>query len=177
MILRSGRLFVLLLGGSLSLLVQGASPPPDRVAKFKAVYLYHFSNFLQWPENGLPEKTFTLCMPHGHPITEHLGKLEGRRAQGRQLEIREIAGPDSVQGCQILYVGATRLPVDWVDAHYRSVQPIVTVGDGPEFARCCGMIGFFLEGARLRFAISAARVKEMRVGISSKLLRLAEIVD
>jgi len=50
------------------------------------------------------------------------------------------------------------------------------VGDYAGFARQGGMVGFVMDGAKVRFEINLEAVDRGRMHISSKLLKLARIV-
>ena len=54
--------------------------------------------------------------------------------------------------------------------------PVLTVGDGDDFARNGGMIGLFVEDGRMRFAINPDAAHRAGLRLSSQLLKLAKIV-
>jgi hypothetical protein len=54
---------------------------------------------------------------------------------------------------------------------------VLTVGDAADFARIGGMIGFYVENNKIRLQINARTAKEANLSISSKLLRLAAVVE
>jgi hypothetical protein len=51
------------------------------------------------------------------------------------------------------------------------------VGDRSSFAKEGGMIGFSLENNKIRFQINAKTAKIANLQISSKLLRLADVIE
>lgn len=52
----------------------------------------------------------------------------------------------------------------------------LTVGDIQGFARRGGVIGFFLEGNRVRFEVNVDAAERSRLRLNSKLLRLARVI-
>jgi len=54
---------------------------------------------------------------------------------------------------------------------------ILTIGDMPGFDEQCGVINFYLKGGKVRFEVNVAASRREGLRISSKLLRLARIVD
>jgi hypothetical protein len=52
-------------------------------------------------------------------------------------------------------------------------QPVLTVGESPDFVRQGGIINFILEEGKVRFEIDPANAERARLRISSRLLRLA----
>ncbi len=70
--------------------------------------------------------------------------------------------------------GAPKLKSIMADLNGRS---ILTVSDMEDFARNRGMIRLFTSDNKIRFRINPEAAKAANVTISSKLLRLAEIVQ
>lgn len=54
---------------------------------------------------------------------------------------------------------------------------ILTIGDTPGFAVQCGVINFYLKSGKVRFEINIEASRRENLQISSKLLRLARIVN
>jgi hypothetical protein len=55
-------------------------------------------------------------------------------------------------------------------------QPVLIVGDSPEFAQRGGMIGFSTEGSRVRFTVNLAATQAAGLMLQSELLRVAAAV-
>ena len=51
------------------------------------------------------------------------------------------------------------------------------MGESPGFASGGGGINFFIEGKRMRFEINPEATKRANLRVSSKLLRLARVVE
>jgi hypothetical protein len=58
-----------------------------------------------------------------------------------------------------------------------SNRSILTVSDADEFARSGGMIRFRLENNKIRLQINLRAAKAANLAISSKLLRVAEVIE
>ena len=54
---------------------------------------------------------------------------------------------------------------------------IVAIGETPGFAEECGIINFYLKNGKFRFEINIEASHRENLQISSKLLRLARIVN
>ena len=59
----------------------------------------------------------------------------------------------------------------------RRGRPVLTVGDGPDFARKGGVIGLVRGENRVGFEISLKAAKEGGLDIGAPLLELANLVD
>lgn len=144
----------------------------------KAAYLYNFAKFVDWPPTAFlrPDDPFTICLA-GDPFGGALDKvIQGEVLNGRKLTIRRIAATDSTAGCQIVYVDPFQ------DRRYEETNavplnsPILTVGETEDFINNGGMIRFIKSGHRIQFQINADAVSRASLKVSSRLLRLAEIV-
>jgi hypothetical protein len=56
-----------------------------------------------------------------------------------------------------------------------SRRPVITVGDGEDFVRRGGMVGFVIRSRKVRFLINPDAAAKVGISFSSKLLRIAEI--
>jgi hypothetical protein len=93
---------------------------------------------------------------------------------GHPLEVRHLTRPDEATGCNMIYVP------DGSEEAFRSArtgtEPVLTVGESDRFLATGGMIEFFSDHShvRLRINLEAARASSLK--ISSKLLRVAQVV-
>jgi hypothetical protein len=85
-------------------------------------------------------------------------------------------GIDGLAGCHLLFWSGS-------DDHQRRMllqalagKPVLTVSDDGAFARAGGMINFFVDSERMRFAVNPAAAERGGLRISSRLLKLAVIV-
>jgi hypothetical protein len=53
---------------------------------------------------------------------------------------------------------------------------VLTVSDAPQFAQRGGMIGFQLDGNRVRFAVNLGAAQEAGLQFNSELLRVAATI-
>jgi len=144
----------------------------------KAAFLYNFAKFIDWPPTAFlrPDDPFTICLA-GDPFAGALDKvIQGEVLNGRKLSIRRMTAADSAAGCQIVYVAPMQ------ERRYAETNavplnsPILTVGETEDFINNGGMIRFIQTGHRIQFQINADAVSRTSLKVSSRLLRLAEIV-
>ena len=78
--------------------------------------------------------------------------------------------------CHLLFIADAerRRATDGLSA-VKALQ-VLTVSDAKDFANTGGMIEFYLEGGRMRFAINVDAVDRSGLHLSSRLLGLAKIV-
>ena len=54
---------------------------------------------------------------------------------------------------------------------------MLTVGDADNFVDSGGIIGFFTENGKIKFQVNLPAAKSANLLISSKLLRVARVID
>jgi hypothetical protein len=144
----------------------------------KAAFLYNFAKFIQWPSQAFTDRDmpFTICI-HGDSVQDALDKtIEGETLNGRHVTTRRLAAGEAIRGCHIVYVsGAESRRAPEVLAAANGM-PVLTVGESPDFINSGGMIRFTEGGHRVRFEINPDATERALLRVSSRLLRLADIV-
>jgi hypothetical protein len=77
----------------------------------------------------------------------------------------------------LLYV--TGLPIRDSRQLVRSLQgaPILTIGDGEDFARVGGIVQLFYEAGKIKFGINRDALKRSGIQIRSNLLQMATMIQ
>ncbi len=145
--------------------------------KLKAVCLYNFSKFVEWPSDAFPNESAPLVVgilgtdPFGPDFDQ---ALRNKLANGRKIEIKRFAQVQDVSACHMLFVAASET------AHLSDAmekvkdKSVMLVGDVPDFAKNGGTVRFFLEDNKIRFEINLEAAKRSRLKINSQLLSLAK---
>jgi len=151
----------------------------SREYQVKAAFLFNFTQFVTWTPAACPQTDAPLII--GILGEDRLGAtLEGLTrgvtVNGRMVAVERYASLEEVGTCQILFVSASeagRLPAVFDALRGRS---ILSVGESPGFADRRGVIGLGLVNNRLRLEINTGAADAANLTISSKLLRLADVV-
>lgn len=145
-------------------------------AVIKAVYLYNFARFTEWPAS-MPKGPLTLCVMDDPDVAASLDGLAGDKPiNGRDVTVASIATFRIVRQCHLLYVpGSDRVKVlSALDSV--SSLPVLTVGDGEVFTRAGGVAALLTDGERTRFAINPDALTRSGLRISSQVLGLARLI-
>lgn len=173
---RFGRLLLLgaaLCGSVLPCLASGTSE-----YRLKAVFLFNFARFTQWPAQAFssPTAPFVIGVLGEDPFASDLDELvRGEKVDGHLLTVRRFQQVEEIRECHILFVSpgkARQLTQILSKLQGRSV---LTVGETAEFPQRGGMIGF-VTGTTIKVRINVEAARAANLVISSKLLRAAEIV-
>ena len=140
--------------------------------QIKAAYLYNFLKYVDWPEPI--NRTFRICVAGQNPFGSVLdGLTSNERVRGNPVKTEIILGFEP--GCDVIFTPRTsNIPAYLQGA---AGMPILTVGETPRFIEQGGIVNFFLENGKVRFAINRNAAERAGLRFSSRLLQLAKIVD
>ena len=157
-----------------------AQTAPAKEYQLKAVFLFNFAQFVEWPASAFPETQTPLVIgvlgedPFGTYLDE---TIKGETVNSHPLVVQRYRRVEDITTCHILFVSQaeeSRLKPILSALKGRS---ILTVGDAERFSTGGGMIGFFTDHSRIRLRVNVEAAKAANLTISSKLLRPAEIVS
>lgn len=156
-----------------------AQDQPSPEYQLKAVFLFNFAQFVDWPATAFPTASTPLVVGilGDDPFGSYLdGLVVDEKIQGHPLIVRRFRRAADLEFCHVLFISASesgRLPEILAALKSRST---LTVGDSPEFNRNGGMIRFVSEAGKIRLRINVEVAKACGLTLSSKLLRPATIV-
>ncbi|HSY44759.1 MAG TPA: YfiR family protein [Steroidobacteraceae bacterium] len=145
--------------------------------QLKAVFLFNFVHFVEWPQAALPPDSapFVIGVLGKDPFGSELDAVvHGESVSGHPLAIERFADVARLRNCQILFIPAGEL------AHLDEIlgalkgRSVLTVTEGP--APRGVMIDLVKEDNRIRLRIDLDAARAGNLTISSKLLRPAQIV-
>ncbi len=185
------RLLRSLLAGALALACAwsgsawAADVDAGKAAKVKAGYLYNFIKFVQWPGRAFakPDAPVRIAIVGSLQIAGLLKEaVVGETVQGRALDVvsfekLEQVTTDQLTSFHLVFVADGDRAAQDTAIQILKDKPVLTVSDGDRFARRGGMIELFLKETRIAMRVNSKAAENSKLEISSKLLRLAEIVE
>ena len=157
-----------------------AQAPESREYQIEAAFLYNFSQFVEWPADAFPEAETPLVIgvlgddPFGNYLVE---TVIGEKANGHPLTIQHYKNIEEIKICHILFINLSEANKQKETIEGLKGRSILTVSDVSGFLKQGGMIRFAKEDNKIRIRINPDAAKEANLVISSKLLRIAEIVE
>ena len=165
----------------ISLLTTGwVVPQPSPEYQVKAVFLFNFTQFVEWPASAFSEGQAPLVIgvlgedPFGSYLDE---TVQGEKVNGHPIVVRRFNSAEGARSCHILFINGAATEMQKQALADLKGRSVLTVSDATSFARQGGMVRFFTENNKIRIRINLEITKAANLTISSKLLRLAEIVD
>ena len=153
---------------------------PSREYQVKAVFLFNFAQFVDWPPAVFTEESapLAICVLGNDPFGSYLDDIvRGEQVNSRRLTVQRFRTPEEIKGCQVLFVSRSESRhLEKTLASAREMDAL-TVSDAEDFASRGGMIQLTMEYGKIRLKINVDAAKASSLTISSKLLRSAEIVS
>lgn len=147
--------------------------------QLKAVFLFNFAQFIEWPPAALPPANapFVIGVLGRDPFGGELDDVvRAESVKQHPLAVERYRNVTEVRDCQILFIAASELAhLDTVLAALKG-RSILTVTDADAAAPSGVMIELVRQENRIKLRIDLQAAKESNLTISSKLLRPAEIV-
>lgn len=163
---------------SVQAIVQAEPTTPEYAVK--AAFLFHLGAFVEWPADEFPAATqpFVIGILGEDPFGRDLDQIvQAETVHERSLQVERFYRWQEIKTCQILFIAgseAPRLP-QILKAMQR--RPILSVSDIDKFASRGGMVGMDTRLGRVRLDVNLNAARASGLGVSSKLLRLAQHVE
>ena len=152
----------------------------SRESQLKAVYIYHFTEFVDWPKTAFPTPASPILIgvlgpdPFGGYLEQ---AIRDERVHDRRLIIQRYQRVQEVENCHLLFISASEnARLEGILAELKG-RSILTVGETEDFALRGGMIQFINVQNHIRFRINLGAARAAKIQISSKMLRSAEVLN
>jgi uncharacterized protein DUF4154 len=153
-----------------------AAPTPGQV---EAVFLFNFTQFVDWPPQAFagPSAPIVIGVLGSDPFGVSLDEVvRGEVVNSRPLVVHRAQHVEELADSQILFISRSER------AHLAPIlaalkgRNVLTVSDLEDFATEGGMICFVLMENKVRLRVNLEATKAAGLTLSSKLLRVAQIV-
>ena len=155
-----------------------AQEGPDKEHRVKAVFLFNFAQFVQWPAGAFsgPEEPLVMGILGEDPFDAYMDEVvRGEKANQRPIVVKRFKKIEDARNCHVLFVSNSEMPrVDAILSALKS-RPVLTVGESDALYRHGGMVSFVTDAGRIRLKINLEAVQSSSLTVSSKLLRLADV--
>ena len=165
--------------------LSAATPPPGsavqetREFEFKAAAIYNIIAFTDWPPSSFPSADSPIViglLGHG-PVAALLpGLIKGEKSHGRAIVLRHFDSAGEVGDCHLLFIARS------AQARWTSIREdlprknFLTVSDLDNFAVNGGGVQVSVLNNKLRLTVNLHATRAAGVTLSSRLLRLADVI-
>ncbi|NRB37911.1 MAG: YfiR family protein [Pseudomonadales bacterium] len=147
--------------------------------KVKALFLFNFANFVEWPAKAFESGSTPLkmCLYGRVEFAPFLLAMDQTLIGDRRLQVRHTKDLDTIKsGCHILFVDDDRyldLPRFLSDLNY---QYVLSMGEKDDFVERGGIVHIVRTSDHVEFDINISQAMQNGLFISSDLLSLARKV-
>jgi uncharacterized protein DUF4154 len=150
--------------------------PIDTNSKYKAVFIYNFTKYIEWPKT-YREGVFVVGVVGDSPLyTELIKMAKTKKVANQSIQIVKYRSTSEIKKCHILYVSKnnSREVPTLIKKVKTNSTLIVTEQDGM-VDKGAG-INFIVKNNRLKFELNKKNVEKYKLKISSNLEALAATV-
>ncbi|UII29149.1 YfiR family protein [Fulvivirga maritima] len=154
------------------------SSVPDINAKVKAIFLYNFSKYIEWP----PEQTsgnFKIVIFGSYPALEaELHQMARQKTRGAQkFEISVYDDLKEISDCHILYIAESKNnEISKVIDQFKGRSNLIVTDKEGALKKGAG-INFYYEHNKQKFELSTINLSKHQLTPSDQLKLLAKVVD
>jgi len=151
--------------------------------QIKAVYLFNLTSFVQWPPTAFTDPAAPLRIAvygddEASDFIEIFRKvIRGERHGQRPIVIERLSETADPTGYHLLFIAAAGKKETEKLLAAVAGQAILTVGASPGFCQRGGVINLLRRGNRIGLEANIGAAKAAGLQVSSKLLRIATIVN
>ena len=157
-----------------------SSPQQAKEFHVKALFLYNFANFVEWPADAFKhlDSPLRLCLYGSVPFGGFLDAVDGTRIRDRHLKVVRTSDSEEIEpGCHILFVGTEHLEV--IEQLFKNMNHlfVLSIGSVEGFTDKGGIVNILRTQDQNKFEINLSKAINNGLLIDSDLLSLARIIN
>jgi hypothetical protein len=146
-------------------------------AQLEAAIVYNILLFAEWPPEALAQSApVRLCVAAGTGLASAMKMLQGRDLRGSPIETIDLAAATTAKPCHAAFVDAAAREKHAVLLKAMRGGGTLVISDDEQAPHDAAGIVLMRAGTKFVFEVNLQPVKQARVQLSSKLLRLAKTV-
>jgi len=150
----------------------GWTPKPTSAqnAKFYALFMAKFTDYIQWPNSN---DQIVIGVYGNQDIISELKKYA---ASKKNIGVIDISSVSDVQKCQLVFIADSK------NSEFESInasidgKEILLVTENVAYIKKGAGISFYLEGTKLRFKLNRETMDAKKLKVGGSLLSLADVV-
>jgi len=144
-----------------------------------AVLTLNVARFTTWPEQTFKavEPILNLCVFGNNVVQQSFEKINKKVINNRTIHIINLSRLRNLHQCKLLYL--SDIDRNKLKPLLKEMQsyPVLTIGENMEFIKAGGMVGLEKINGKIQLTINLPNIKQSDLVISSRLLKIANIVD
>lgn len=134
--------------------------------------------FTTWPDHAQTamKESLNLCVVGNNIVQQSFASIDNKAVGNKTLKIIKLSRMNNFDQCHVLYISDVKNNILLQIFISIKNSPLLTIGESIEFANMGGMVGLEKIDNKMTLNINIAAMKEASLNISSRLLRLANII-
>jgi len=160
--------------------ISGKAQNPSLEYQLKAVFLFNFTQFVDWPAGSFADDKSPLVIgvigenPFGNYLEE---AVSGETKNGHPVIVEYYQDEEAAKSCHMLFINLPESDKRKQVIEKIKEEPVLTVSDASDFSVQGGLVRFVKKNNRIKLQINLEACKELGLIPSSKLLQLADIIE
>lgn len=143
------------------------------ISLIEGAFIYKFTHFIEW---DISDKKFNICIYEDQAVFKSLKeRTHGKSIKGNSIYVQEVSAKE-INQCQMLFLGKQVDKNLKASSKKQILDNKVFVVSRKDLNNEMSMINLKIKESKLSFDANKTLMKEMQIGISSKILRLADKV-
>jgi hypothetical protein len=145
----------------------------------KAAFLYNFAKFIQWPDAAFygPQTPFKIAVIGDVDFGAALATIQNKTINSRRIVIDQLEATNGLEQYHLVFLSRSQMEnIDQILSQLDG-KPVLTISDAKDFSRMGGIIQLYEKDNKIRFNVNMEPAERSQLKISSKLLKLAQVVE
>lgn len=140
--------------------------------KFKALFIYNFTKYIEWP-TGQRQGDFIIGVLGNSPLTKELETIAGKQKVGLQnIVVKTFASVDEIISCHILFIPSGKSTQMTLILSKLSDKSTLIITDKEGLALQGSGINFVSDGDKLKYEVNRTNIEKKGLTVSNALLAL-----
>ena len=160
--------------------ISGIAQNPSLEYQLKAVFLFNFTQFVDWPAESFRNNKSPLVIGviGENPFGKYLEQaVSGETKDGHPVVVQYYQDEEAAKSCHMLFINLPESDKRKEVIEKIKEVPVLTVSDASDFSVQGGLVRFVTRKNKIKLQINLEACKELGLVPSSKLLKLADIIE
>ena len=145
--------------------------------KFKALFMYNFTKYIEWPVSQRTGE-FVIGVLGNSPLVAELNTIASKQKIGSQsIQVKVFSSVEEIDNCNILYLPPSKSGQISAVVNKLSGRATLIISDKEGLASQGAGINYILDGDKLKYEVNKGSLEKRGLVVSSALLALGIAVN
>ena len=157
----------------LLLLIGSSGEVFGQMTKFKALFLYNFTQNVEWPPNSISSKEFVITVVGDNDMANELKKLaEVKKVGSKTMVIKQTNQVKDVTNSHVVFLSTNKSDLMSRLAIQQDGQPVLLISSKEDLCNDGAAICFTTIDGKLRYQINEDNIIARSLKVNNKLISL-----